>query len=552
MSDSSNTSLLRNNDKNSYNRNYSPKMRESFQSWREGTSQCITSIVPFLAGQHLLLLLVVPQLHQPDQSLTGTLIFAVFTAVLGSLQFGYGIGVINAPQMVIEEHYRGVLGLEANTTDAPASSSVTMYWSLSVSVFSLGGLVSSFFVGWIADKLGRIKSMMAVNSLAVIGALLMGLAPTGQAHALVIAGRLITGLYCGLTAGLVPIYIGEISPTALRGALGTLHQLGIVTGILISQVVGLEFILGSKELWPVLLGLSGVPAVIQTVLLFFCPESPRYAFIKLGREEAAKKILKRLKGDYDPSKDIEEMRREKEEAASEKKVSILQLIKSSNYRQPLIVSLVLHISQQFSGINGIFYYSTSIFTKAGISQPVYATIGVGAVNTVATIVSLFLVEKAGRRSLYIVGLAGMCICAIIMTIALALLSSHAGMSYLCMVAIFLFVVFFEVGPGPIPWFIVAELFSQGPRPAAMALSGFCNWSCNFIIGMCFQYIADACGPYVFIIFAVLLFGFTIFTYFKVPETKGKSFEEISAEFRKKKHAGKKSTEMEYLGTSTDA
>ncbi|KAM9316530.1 solute carrier family 2, facilitated glucose transporter member 2 [Gastrophryne carolinensis] len=487
------------------------------------------------------------------ESLTGTLIFAVVTAVLGSLQYGYGIGVINAPQKIIEVHYARVLGLEmeersGNMTEAPVPPTVTMFWSLSVSVFSLGGLVSSFFVGYVADKLGRTKGMMAVNTLAVIGALLMGLAPLGQAHALVIAGRLITGLYCGLSSGLVPIYIGEISPTALRGALGTLHQLAIVTGILISQVVGLEFILGSETLWPVLLGLSGVPAVVQTVLLFFCPESPRYAFIKLGKEEEAKRILKSLRGDYDPSKDIEEMRREKMEAASEKKVTILQLFKSPSYRQPLLVSLVLHMSQQFSGINGIFYYSTSIFTKSGISQPVYATIGVGAVNTVATIASLFLVERAGRRSLYIVGLAGMCICAIVMTIALALLATHSGMSYLCMVAIFLFVVFFEVGPGPIPWFIVAELFSQGPRPAAMAVSGFCNWTCNFIIGMCFQYIAEACGPYVFIIFAVLLFGFTLFTYFKVPETKGKSFEEITAEFRKKKRSGKKFTEMEHLSS----
>ncbi|XP_069831307.1 solute carrier family 2, facilitated glucose transporter member 2 [Dendropsophus ebraccatus] len=498
---------------------------------------------------------------QEQKNLTGTLIFAVFTAVLGSLQYGYGIGVINAPQKVIEKHYAKVLDLPIKedivrsgneTTESVVDPAVTMYWSLSVSVFSLGGLVSSFFVGWIADKLGRIKAMMVVNTLAVIGALLMGLAPVGQAHALVIAGRLVTGLYCGLSSGLVPIYIGEISPTALRGALGTLHQLGIVTGILISQVVGLEFILGSKDLWPVLLGLSGVPSVIQTILLFFCPESPRYAYIKLGREEVAKRILRKLRGDYDPSKDIEEMKREKEEAASEKKVSIIQLFRSPNYRQPLLVSLVLHISQQFSGINGIFYYSTSIFTKSGISQPVYATIGVGVVNTVFTIVSVFLVEKAGRRSLYLIGLAGMCICAVIMTIALALLHEHAWMSYLCMVAIFLFVIFFEVGPGPIPWFIVAELFSQGPRPAAMAVSGFCNWTCNFIIGMCFQYIAEACGPYVFIIFAVLLFGFTLFTYFKVPETKGKSFEEISAEFRKKKLKGLKSTEMEYLGTSTDA
>ncbi|XP_053566109.1 solute carrier family 2, facilitated glucose transporter member 2 [Bombina bombina] len=498
---------------------------------------------------------------QENKHLTGTLIFAVFTAVLGSLQYGYGIGVINAPQKIVERHYARVLELdypEKNETEKeepPAPATVTMYWSLSVSIFSLGGMVSSFFVGWIADKLGRIKAMMTVNILAIIGALLMGLSPLGQAHALVIAGRLITGLYCGLASGLVPIYVGEISPTALRGALGTMHQLAIVTGILISQVVGLEFILGSKTLWPVLLGISGIPAIIQIILLFFCPESPRYLFIKLGKEEAAKKILIRLRGNYDPTKDIAEMRKEKEEAASEKKVSIIQLFKSPNYRQPLLVSLVLHISQQFSGINGIFYYSTSIFSKSGISQPVYATIGVGVVNTIFTIVSVFLVEKAGRRSLYLIGLGGMCICAIVMTIALALLSHHSWMSYLSMVAIFLFVVFFEVGPGPIPWFIVAELFSQGPRPAAMAVSGCCNWTCNFIIGMCFQYIADLCGPYVFIIFAILLFGFFMFTYFKVPETKGKSFEEISAEFRRKKHSprkGLKVTEMEYLGTSSES
>ncbi|KAM4772250.1 solute carrier family 2, facilitated glucose transporter member 2 [Rhinophrynus dorsalis] len=497
-----------------------------------------------------------------QKNLTGTLIFAVFTAVLGSLQFGYGIGVINAPQKIIEKHYARVLGEEiversANQTDevVPVPSSVTMYWSLSVSIFSLGGMVSSFFVGWISDKLGRIKAMMAINSLAILGALLMGLAPVGEAHALVISGRLITGLYSGLVSGLVPMYVGEISPTQLRGALGTLHQLAIVTGILISQIVGLDFILGSKDLWPVLLGISGVPAVLQTILLLFCPESPRFLLIKLGKQEAAKKNLIRLRGNYDPTKDIEEMKKEKEEAESEKKVSIIQLFKSPNYRQPLLVSLVLHISQQFSGINGIFYYSTSIFSKAGISQPVYATIGVGVVNTIFTVVSVFLIEKAGRRSLYLIGLGGMCICAIIMTIALALLSQYAWMSYLSMVAIFLFVVFFEVGPGPIPWFIVAELFSQGPRPAAMAVSGCCNWTCNFIIGMCFQYIADACGPYVFIIFAILLFIFAVFTYIKVPETKGKSFEQISAEFRKKKLAsrnGLKTTEMEYLGTATDA
>nr|XP_025040292.1 solute carrier family 2, facilitated glucose transporter member 2 isoform X2 [Pelodiscus sinensis] len=134
-------------------------------------------------------------------------------------------------------------------------------------------------------------------------------------------------------------------------------------------------------------------------------------------------------------------------------------------------------------------------------------------------------------------------------------TTFAWMSYVSMVAIFLFVIFFEVGPGPIPWFIVAELFSQGPRPAAIAIAGFCNWTCNFIIGMCFQYIADLCGSYVFMIFAVLLLGFILFTHFKVPETKGKSFEEISAEFRHKKRSAikgpKAATELEDLRSSQE-
>lgn len=139
-----------------------------------------------------------------------------------------------------------------------------------------------------------------------------------------------------------------------------------------------------------------------------------------------------------------------------------------------------------------------------------------------------------------------------MTIALALLEKVPAMSYVSMVAIFGFVAFFEIGPGPIPWFIVAELFSQGPRPAAMAVAGFSNWTANFIIGMCFQYVADLCGPYVFIIFASLLVGFFVFTYFKVPETRGRTFDEISNMFRRRNpslldHEMKPGTELDYLG-----
>ncbi|XP_008056486.2 solute carrier family 2, facilitated glucose transporter member 2 isoform X1 [Carlito syrichta] len=523
-----------------------------------------------------------PSHRMTEDKVTGTLIFTVFTAVLGSFQFGYDIGVINAPQQIIISHYRQVLGVPLDdrkavgsyalnsTNELPtipmhptptplaeeltmaSANLITMLWSLSVSSFAIGGMIASFFGGLLGDMFGRTKAMLLANSLSLIGALLMGFSKMGPSHILIIAGRGISGLYCGLISGLVPMYIGEIAPTSLRGALGTLHQLALVTGILISQIVGLDFILGSYDLWHILLGLSAVPATLQSLLLVFCPESPRYLYIKLDEEVKAKKSLKRLRGYDDVTKDINEMRKEREEASSEQKVSIIQLFTNSNYRQPILVALMLHMAQQFSGINGIFYYSTSIFQTAGISQPVYATIGVGVINTVFTAVSVFLVEKAGRRSLFLIGMSGMFVCAIFMSVGLVLLDKFAWMSYVSMIAIFLFVSFFEIGPGPIPWFMVAEFFSQGPRPAALAIAAFSNWTCNFIIALCFQYIADFCGPYVFFLFAGVVLAFTLFTFFKVPETKGKSFEEIAAEFKKKSgsaQGSKAAVEMKFLGAT---
>ncbi|KAI4827350.1 hypothetical protein KUCAC02_030752 [Chaenocephalus aceratus] len=256
--------------------------------------------------------------------------------------------------------------------------------------------------------------------------------------------------------------------------MGTLQPAGNCLGILIAQVFGLESILGNDDLWPLLLGFIVVPAVLQCILLPLCPKSPRFLLINNNEENKAKTVLKKLRGTSDP----------------------------------LLVAVILQLSQQLSGINAIFYYSTPF-----------------------TVVSLFVVERAGRRSLHLLGLIGMAGSAVLMTIALALLEQLKWMSYLSIVAIFSFVAFFEIGPGPIPWFIVAELFSQGPRPAAMAVA----------VGMTFQYVEELCGPYVFVIFTVLLLCFFVFTYFKVPETKGRTFDEISAGFRQTSALGQRST-----------
>ncbi|KAI3369815.1 hypothetical protein L3Q82_024639 [Scortum barcoo] len=484
------------------------------------------------------------------QQITFPLLMSVGSAVIGSLQFGYNTGVINAPQKIIENFINETWSERYGEPITP--NSLTAIWATAVSIFSVGGIFGSFSVGLFVNRFGRRNSMLMANILAFIAAVLMGFSKMAKSWEMLIVGRFVVGLYSGLSTGFVPMYVGEVSPTALRGALGTLHQLGIVVGILVAQVFGLEAILGNDNLWPFLLGFIFIPAIIQCILLPLCPESPRFLLINRNDENKAKTVLKKLRGTTDVSADMQEMKEESRQMMREKKVTIPELFRSPLYRQPLIVAIILQLSQQLSGINAVFYYSTRIFEKAEVEQPVYATIGAGVVNTAFTVVSLFVVERAGRRSLHLLGLLGMAGSAVLMTIAMALLEQVKWMSYLSIVAIFAFVAFFEIGPGPIPWFIVAELFSQGPRPSAIAVAGFSNWTANFIVGMTFQYVADLCGAYVFVIFTVLLLIFFVFTYFKVPETRGRTFDEISAGFRQTSATGEKHSPEELNSLGADS
>ncbi|XP_007469433.1 PREDICTED: solute carrier family 2, facilitated glucose transporter member 3 isoform X2 [Lipotes vexillifer] len=392
-------------------------------------------------------------------------------------------------------------------------------------------------IGLFVNRFGRRNSMLIVNLLAIAGGCLMGFCKIAESFEMLILGRLVIGLFCGLCTGFVPMYIGEIAPTALRGAFGTLNQLGIVIGILVAQIFGLKIILGTKELWPLLLGFTIIPAILQCAALPFCPESPRFLLINRKEEESAKELLQRLWGTQDVAQDIQEMKDESIRMAQEKKVTVLEIFRAPSYRQPIIISIMLQLSQQLSGINAVFYYSTGIFKDAGVKEPIYATIGAGVVNTIFTVVSVFLVEKAGRRTLHLIGLGGMAFCSVLMTISLLLKDNYGWMSFICIGAILLFVAFFEIGPGPIPWFIVAELFGQGPRPAAMAVAGCSNWTSNFLVGLLFPSAAFYLGAYVFIVFTGFLVIFWIFTFFKVPETRGRTFEEITRAFEGQVPAG---------------
>ncbi|XP_036313156.1 solute carrier family 2, facilitated glucose transporter member 3 isoform X2 [Pipistrellus kuhlii] len=486
------------------------------------------------------------------QKVTAPLIFAITIAAIGSFQFGYNTGVINAPEVIIKDFINYTL--EEQLENLPSEVLLTSLWSLSVAIFSVGGMIGSFSVGLFVNRFGRRNSMLIVNLLAITGGCLMGFCKIAESVAMLILGRLIIGLFCGLCTGFVPMYIGEISPTALRGAFGTLNQLGIVIGILVAQIFGLKIILGTEELWPVLLGFTILPSFLQIVALPFCPESPRFLLINKKEEDSARKVLQRLWGTQDVAQDIQEMKDESVRMSQEKQATVLELFRSPSYQQPIMISIMLQLSQQLSGINAVFYYSTGIFKDAGVREPIYATIGAGVVNTIFTVVSLFLVERAGRRTLHMIGLGGMACCSILMTISMLLKDSYSWMSFVCIGAILVFVAFFEIGPGPIPWFIVAELFSQGPRPSAMAVAGCSNWTSNFLVGLLFPSAAYYLGPYVFIIFTGFLVLFLVFTFFKVPETRGRTFEEITRGFEGQVHmAGRaeKAVEMNSMQPDKD-
>ncbi|XP_016077356.1 PREDICTED: solute carrier family 2, facilitated glucose transporter member 3 [Miniopterus natalensis] len=465
------------------------------------------------------------------QKVTAPLVFAITIAVIGSFQFGYNTGVINAPEALITDFINYTL--EETLENPPTEVLLTSLWSLSVAIFSVGGMIGSFSVGLFVNRFGRRNSMLIVNLLAIIGGCLMGFCKLAESVTMLILGRLVIGIFCGLCTGFVPMYIGEISPTALRGAFGTLNQLGIVIGILVAQIFGLKVILGTEELWPVLLGFTILPALLQSIALPFCPESPRFLLINKKEEDNARKTLQHLWGTQDVTEDIQEMKDESARMAQEKQATVLELFRSRSYQQPIMISIMLQLSQQLSGINAVFYYSTGIFQDAGVKEPIYPTIGAGVVNTIFTVVSLFLVERAGRRTLHMIGLGGMAFCSILMTISLLLKDEYSWMTYVCIGAIMVFVAFFEIGPGPIPWFIVAELFSQGPRPAAMAVAGCSNWTSNFLVGLLFPSAAFYLGAYVFIVFTGFLVIFLVFTFFKVPETRGRTFEDITRAFEGK-------------------
>ncbi|KAL4221556.1 Solute carrier 2 [Mactra antiquata] len=340
-----------------------------------------------------------------------------------------------------------------------------------------------------------------------------------------------------INTGIAPMYLSEISPVSLRGLCGTFNQLCITFGVLMSTVIGLEQVLGTQQHWQYALGFPVVMVAWQLFSLSFCPESPRFLLINRESEEEARKALIWLRGTSDVIDEIQEMIAEREKAKSIKKFTVSDLFHSPELRSPLIICLMMHLSQQLSGINAVIYYSTSIFMSADLSenQAQIATLIVGAVNVCMTFVSALMMDRLGRRTLHLFGLSGLFIASYVLALGQIYnqysSGSHTWIGYICVVAVVVYIIAFASGPGAIPWFFTAELFAQGPRPAAVSAGVLVNWSANFSVGLAYPFLQEKINAFSFIPFIIFLGIFWAFTLFKVPETKGKTIDEITALFK---------------------
>ncbi|XP_035219471.1 solute carrier family 2, facilitated glucose transporter member 1-like [Stegodyphus dumicola] len=295
----------------------------------------------------------------------GQFIFAIIAAAVGSaFQHGYNTGIVNAPQSVIEKFITETY--YEKYKEMPATSMVTLIFSIMVSIFCLGGMAGGLGTAYLAKAFGRKGGLILNNILVFIAAALMGFGKTAKSYEMMIVGRFIIGVNAGLNAGLAPMYLTEISPVHLRGAIGTIYQLNITISILLSQILGMPEILGTDKGWPYLFGLIIIPSIFMLVTLNSCPESPKYLLINKGQDDASENALKWLRGTSEVQNEMNEMRTEYEEAKLVPKVKLSEMCSNAMYRKPLIISVVIMLSQQWSGVNAVSYFLLETFKKIAL------------------------------------------------------------------------------------------------------------------------------------------------------------------------------------------
>ena len=391
-------------------------------------------------------------------------------------------------------------------------------------LIAFGGLFGCPFAGWFVEKAGRKKAILLTGVPFLCGWSLMGL---GSAVTVLYLGRFLTGVSSGMVVVIIPMYIAEISPKELRGMLGTGTQLFITVGILLSYMFGLVLSWSSMALLATVIPVAGL------LLTMRLPESPRY-FLMQGDKQAALRSLAWLRG---PLSDIEEECRDIEESLPDatEKFSFSEFGKRE-LSKPLIVAIGLNMFQQLSGINVVMFYTVSIFQGAGYKEnSEMATVLVGAVQVVATIAACLLMDKAGRRVLlFISGLimAFTCFSMAYYYQQIQLDATHTDdLGWLALASLVIYIIAFSLGMGPIPMLLTSEIIPVKARGPAAGVAMATNWAMSFVVTKAFPSMVTSFGQAgTFSIFGVCCIASVLFVFRAVPETKGKSLEDIELYF----------------------
>lgn len=449
-------------------------------------------------------------------------------AAMAGLLFGFDTGVISGAQEFLFQTF--AIGHKGSFQNALRG--------FVVSAVPLGALLGAMVSGFFAKNLGRRQSIMMTAIIFSIGTLAAAFAPNLLS---VVVGRLLMGLAIGISAMVVPMYLGEVSPAKVRGTIIFLFQLAITIGLMGAFAINLGFsdwIQDYTMNWRWMFGIGIVPAILLFIgMAFFMPQSPRWLMLK-GRKAEAQKVLQYLLGKFDVSDVMAEMEESlRHESASEW---------HSLFRKPLfpliLMTFGLFVFQQLSGINAIMYYGPEVFASAGFGEKAkfLAQLSMGLTNVLATVFGVWVIDKLGRRPLLFIGFTGMIICLGVLSYCLGATESHTN---LALASTLLYVVFFAISLGGVPYIMMSEVFPLKARSAGMAIASCANWLFNIFVSFSFGLLVDKMGGMdnVFLLYGGCTVVGLVFAWKYVPETKGCHLEDIEHNlYEGKKH-------LRYLG-----